>query len=160
MRFINLTPDPIRVFKPEQFRGLDLTDPENMTADGVQGDPILDLPSGWPEATIATSPVEVDPIEGIPIVEIAYGEDIGLPENVNQDDVLIVSLPMQSMAMLTGHPNAWQMVSPYKVVRSRENGSDGSIDALLKAVKSPGDYAIIRSHENGSTVLGCMGFVR
>jgi hypothetical protein len=65
------------------------------------------------------------------MVATEYGELTGVPEGVTQDDRLIVSLPAKSTAVAAGHPLAGQMVSPYKVVRSRGNGS---------------------------LVLGCMGF--
>ena len=84
-------------------------------------------------ARIAVTTEPCDAVDGIPSVITVYGDAVGIPSNIQDDDILIVSLPMQSMAKSSGHPLASQMVCPYKVVRSAENGS---------------------------LVLGCMGFTR
>ena len=130
MRVINLTPHSVQVFSTNQFVNLEQTNPTTWVADGVEGDPVANYESqGLVRISVSTEPVEsLLPGE---TVTTSYGEATGIPENVEEEDVLIVSLPMKSMAVAASHPLANQMVSPYKVVRSRENGS---------------------------LVLGCMGF--
>ncbi len=129
---INLTPHSIEVYSESQFVNLEQTNPTTWIADSVDGEPIAAFPS-MGSARIAVTTVEGNPIDGIPTVTTQYGELTGIPETVVVDDVLIVSLPTKSMAEQSGNPLAKQMVTPYKVVRSRENGS---------------------------LVLGCMGFSR
>lgn len=130
MRVINLTPHSVQVYAESQFVNLEQTNPTTWVADSVVDNPLAEYKSeGLARISVSTKPVEsVLPGE---IVATSYGEATGIPENVEKGDVLIVSLPMKSMAVASGHPLANQMVSPYKVVRSRENGS---------------------------LVLGCMGF--
>ncbi len=129
---INLTPHIINVFSEDQFVNLEQANPTTWVADGVVGQAVAEYPSKG-VARIAPITTDDDSIEGIPVVKTTYGEAVGIPEGIGPDDILIVSLPMQSMAKESGHPLAAQMVSPYKVVRSRQNGS---------------------------LVLGCMGFTR
>ena len=128
MAIINLCPHSFDVYAEEQFTNLEQTNPTTWVADGVKGEAILSLASSG-SIRIATRTVEGNPVQGIPTVLTVYGEAIGIPD-VNSDDVLVVSLPAQSMAKAANHPLAAQMVSPYRVVRLRENTS---------------------------TVLGCMG---
>ena len=130
MSFINLTPHAVQVYKEAQFVGLEQVNPTTWVADGVQGKPVAEFESAG-ILRISTETVGQLPIDGVPMVATKYGELTGAPEGVMQNDRLIVSLPAKSMAVAAGHPLAGQMVSPYKVVRSRENGS---------------------------LVLGCMGF--
>lgn len=130
MSFINLTPHAVQVFAKTQFVGLEQVNPTTWVADGVEGKAIAEFASEG-ILRISTNTVEAADIEGIPMAATEYGELIGVPEGVSESDRLIVSLPAKSMAVAAGHPLAKQMVSPYKVVRSKENGS---------------------------LVLGCMGF--
>lgn len=126
VRIRNLTPHAIQVFQPVAFLNLEQTGLSNWVADGVEGDPIFQVASEG-MARIKTSTVEDDAIqvEGgeIPVVRTTYGEATGIPEDVLSTDILVVSLPMQSMARASGHINASQMVAPYKVVRLRSDTS-------------------------------------
>ena len=74
------------------------------------------------------------------MVATVYGDAIGIPD-CDDDDILIVSLPMQSMMKASGHPRANQAVSPYKVVRNKLAGIGGKVSS-------------------GSTCYGCMGFTK
>lgn len=129
MRVINLTPHSVQVFSESQFVNLEQVNPTTWVADSVEGTPLAEYKSeGLARISVSTEVIESElPGE---TVTTSYGEATGIPE-VEEGDVLIVSLPMKSMAVAANHPLASQMVSPYKVVRSRENGS---------------------------VVLGCMGF--
>ncbi len=128
MAIINLCPHNFNVYAEEQFTNLEQTNATTWVADGVKGEAILSLASSG-SIRIATTTVEGNPVQGIPTVKTVYGEIIGIPD-VNSDDVLVVSLPAQSMAKAANHPLAAQMGNPYRVVRLRSNTS---------------------------TVLGCMG---
>ena len=120
---INLTPHNVDVFNEVQFINLERVNATTLIADGVNGDPVLSLPSSG-SIRINTTTVEGDLINGIiPTVKTVYGEAVGIPDNVTNDDVLVVSLPAQSMAVAALHPLASQMASPYKVVRLRSNTS-------------------------------------
>lgn len=133
IRFVNLTPHKVQVYSESQFVGLGQTNPTTWVADAVQGNPVAEFESEG-AARIATSVVQLPSVDGIPMVATEYGEASGIPESLSlekQEVVLIVSLAMQSMAKMANHPLASRMVVPYKVVRSRENGS---------------------------LILGCMGF--
>lgn len=133
MAVVNLTPHSVEVFEESQFVNLEKVNPTTWVADGVEGAPIASYPSQG-VARISTSVQVVEPIpaEWIAgeLVETVYGEITGL-DSVKPGDFIIVSLPTKSMAATAGLASAKAMVSPYKVVRSRENGS---------------------------LVLGCMGF--
>ena len=129
MAIINLTPHSFQVYNESQFVGLEQTNPTTLIADSVEGTALLNLPSSG-SIRIATSTVKGEPIDGIPTVKTQYGEAVGIPNNVTNDDTLVVSLRTQSIAKAANHPLANQMATPYKVVRLRSNPS---------------------------TVLGCMG---
>jgi hypothetical protein len=130
MKVINLTPHPIEVFAAEQFTGLEQVNPTTWVADGVEGEPVASYPSdGVARISVSTEAVS-SKLPG-ETVTTEYGEATGIPEGLDGSEVLIVSLPMQSMAKQAKLFQASQMVAPYKVVR-------------LKA--------------SGSVVLGCMGF--
>ena len=129
MKVLNLTPHSVEVYGPEQFVGLEQANP-TWVADEAQGAPLAVYPSQG-VARIATTTEPVTSTLPGKVVSTFYGEATGIPEDVQSGDILIVSLPMKSMAVATRHPLAGQMVSPYKVVRSKQNGS---------------------------LVLGCMGF--
>jgi hypothetical protein len=123
MKIWNLTPHNIDIFHPSQFIDLVSKGPTVLNADGFEGSPIASYPS-MGEARIATytEVVTTNPEMG-EVVTTRYGEATGIPEGIESGDVIIVSLPMQSMAAAAGHPLAEQMASPYKVVRSAQNGS-------------------------------------
>lgn len=116
---VNLTPHQIRVYSESQFTGLQQVNPTTWVADSVCGDPILVLPSKG-VARIAVTTEEAGGLAGARLVRSVYGEPSGIPEGVEDDDILVTSLPFASMAKgKVSH----RMVSPYRVVRSRENGS-------------------------------------
>jgi hypothetical protein len=130
MKVINLTPHSVEVYFASQFTNLEQSNPTTWIADGVEGEPIAAYPSqGIARISVTTESID----SGLPgeTVATTYGEATGIPENLDGFEVLIVSLPMQSMAKQANLNEAPQMVAPYKVVRSRANGS---------------------------VVLGCMGF--
>jgi hypothetical protein len=129
MAILNLCQHSFDVYNESQFIGLEQTNPTTLIAEGVEGDAILSLPSVG-SIRIATSTVEGEIINSIPTVKTQYGEAVGIPNNVTNDDTLVVSLRTQSIAKAANHKLASQMASPYKVVRLRSNPS---------------------------TVLGCMG---
>lgn len=130
MAVINLTPHSIQVYAESQFVNLEQKNPTTWVADGVQGQPLAEFESQGC-LRITTNTVPTDSVDAIPMVATEYGELTGVPKAVSEEDRLIVSLPAQSMAKSARFPLASQMVAPYRVVRSRENGS---------------------------IVLGCMGF--
>jgi hypothetical protein len=134
-KFINLTPHSVQVYDLYQFKGLKEINPTTLVADGVEGDPILDLPSEG-VARISCDTERDGSHDGIPMFKTEYGELTGItPEHclasLSEDVRFIVSLPTKGMAQQAGHPLASRMVSPFRVVRSSQNGS---------------------------IVLGCMGF--
>jgi hypothetical protein len=134
MQYINLTPHAIDVYPSNAFEGLKQSDPTTWVADSVYAEQAIAVFPSAGVARISTSTAELPHGPGdIPLVSTTYGEATGIPEGVEADDILIVSLPMLSMAQASGHPLAHQMVAPYKVVRSAANGS---------------------------IVLGCMGFTK
>ena len=132
MSFINLTPHDITVFKEEQFEGLVQERPTVWKADKVCGESLLRIKSSG-EVRIDTKTETLPSLGGVPMLKTEYGDLSGIPEDIEieDQDVLIVSLPTKSNAQQSQHPLAGQMVSPYGVVRAKENGS---------------------------LVLGCMGF--
>jgi len=129
MKFRNLTPHPIHIFHKSSFVGLEQLNPTTWIADGCAGQPLLELPSeGCLRIKTETKELESLGRENsnddlIPLVETKYGEVTGCPEDVDQADILIVSLPSLSMAKAAGHPLASQMTCPYQVVRQRGNTS-------------------------------------
>ena len=133
MSVINLTPHSVQVYSESQFKGLEQVNPTTWVADSVEGVPLASYESqGMARISVKTEDLG-DEVDGVPIFQSVYGEAVGVPESLEDGDVLIVSLPMQSMAKASQHPMAPTMVSPFKVVRSRANGS---------------------------LVLGCMGFTK
>lgn len=134
MAVINLTPHSVQVYGQDQFVNLEQVNPTTWVADAVSGDPIeAYLSHGVARIDTKVSHVSASDSCHLPgqVVVTEYGAATGIPEWTTEQDTLIVSLPMKSMAAASGHPLARVMVSPYKVVRSRANGS---------------------------LVLGCMGF--
>jgi hypothetical protein len=132
MEVVNLTPHSIEVYPEDAFVGLEQVNPSTWVADSVtEAMCWMSLPSKG-SLRIATKTVECAAVGGVPTVETTYGDLQGLPSDY-AGEWLIVSLPAQSMAKASGHELAAKMVAPYKVVRSRANGS---------------------------VVLGCMGFTK
>lgn len=134
MAVVNLTPHSVEVYSAHQFVNLEQLNPTTWVADGVEGAPLAAYPSqGLARVATKTSPVEGLWIKG-EVVRTVYGQITGLDDlgvfDVNVD-LIIVSLPTKQAAIDTKHELADCMVSPYKVVRDRTNGS---------------------------LVLGCMGF--
>ena len=130
MKVINLTPHAVTVFDATQFTNLEQVNATTWVADDVVGSPLATYESaGCARISVETQEVASE----LPGVTVAsqYGEATGIPVDLDGSEVLIVSLPMQSMAKAAGLPCAGQMVAPYRGVRSRQNGS---------------------------LVLGCMGF--
>jgi len=133
MTILNLTPHPINVYSETSFVNLEKVNPTTWVADGVEGEGLAIFESVG-SVRIATETVEQTPLEGIPVVATSYGEIEGIPDTaVLGVDMLIVSLPAQSMAKSSRAEWAYSMFAPYKVVRLRSNTSQ---------------------------VLGCMGFTR
>lgn len=132
MAVLNLTPHSIEVYAPEQYYNLEQVNATTWVADGlvVDENPLAHYPSQG-VARIETETLELY-YSNLPgeTVKTYYGAATGIPMH-SPSDVLIVSLPTLSMAHASNHASKDQMVSPYKVVRSRANGS---------------------------FVLGCMGF--
>ena len=122
MTYVNLTPHAIHVFSATQFVGLKQINQTTWVADGVEGSPVLEIQSSGC-ARISVQTEETVDGDGVIIAQSTYGDAVGIPADVSPDDVLVVSLPMQSMARASGYPLAAQMVAPYKVVRSASNGS-------------------------------------
>ena len=132
MNIINLTPHSVDVVKECDFINLEKLNETTWVADGlVDGSWVASYPSkGVARISTSVENIEVPGLPGTAVVT-KYGEATGIPEGIEENDVLIVSLPMQSMAVASSHPLAHQMAVPYKVVRLRGNTS---------------------------TMLGCMGF--
>lgn len=122
MSIVNLTPHSIQMYAEEQFVNLEQVSSTTWIADGVKGEPVREYPSRG-EMRISVSTECAGKLDGVPLVKTKYGDLVGIPHNLNEGDMLLVSLPTKSMASAAGHPLAPRMVCPYKVVRSRENGS-------------------------------------
>lgn len=140
MRYINLTPHPIEVFTEMAFQGLEQLNPSTWVADICYTEQAVAVFPSEGSARISVTTEDLGLGYGdIPMVATVYGDAIGIPD-CDDDDILIVSLPMQSMMKASGHPLANQAVSPYKVVRNK-------IEANGKV-------------SSGSTCYGCMGFTK
>ena len=123
MKYINLTPHVISIYTSTQFVGLKQTNSTNWVADGVKGNPILEVESsGCARISVCTEEIGIVG-DGVLIAHSTYGDAVGFPSDVTQDDVLIVSLRLQLRAKMIEHPLAKQLVSPYKVVRSADDGN-------------------------------------
>jgi len=120
MRYINLTPHEIEVYHTDQFVNL-TSDNKCYYADKTEGEPVLFLPSEGTARIYQLTAYIGEDEDGVPLWKTHYGE-LELPDNFGGDDeVLIVSLPTKRAA--TDSPLSRRMVSPYGVVRSRENSS-------------------------------------
>ena len=122
MTIRNLTPHAVHFYSESRFGGLEQLNPTTFVADSVEGEPIVQVESEG-VLRVATSTVDAGSVGNIPMVETAYGDITGVPEDVEPSDILVVSLPALSMAKQSGHPLASQMACPYRVVRQRGNTS-------------------------------------
>lgn len=129
MAIYNCTPHVIEVFQETAFVGLEQLNATTWVADSVDPSGIV---ASFPSVGIARITVKTFPGEAILVnllgdrvrtVKTFYGELEGIPSNVQDGDILIVSLPTQTAAFSKGHPLATQMCTPYKVVRLRNNTS-------------------------------------
>jgi hypothetical protein len=116
MRYINLTPHPISVYNGSQFVNLVQINPTTWVADAVNGDSILSIDSTG-VARISTSTKIINNVNGIDFYATTYGDIVGIPDDIDSDDILVVSLPTVSNAKASNHALANQLVSPWGVVR-------------------------------------------
>ena len=137
MAIINLVPHSVDFYSKNQFVNLEKLNPTTFVADGVEGNAMASYPSQG-SARISTSTVQVESVEGLLTMRTEYGDLTGIPDGVDANDTLIVSLPTKSMATASGHPLANQMASPYGVVRQRVVDEEGKVSS-------------------GSTIYGAMG---
>jgi hypothetical protein len=121
MKFINLTPHAINVYSQGSFKNLERVDATTLVADRVDGEAILDIPSSG-NLRISTK-TEILKNEPFVMASTAYGALVGLPEDLDDESILIVSLPCKSNAILSGNPLSKRMVSPFEVVRLKSNTS-------------------------------------
>ena len=121
LKIINLTPHKISIFKESDFKNLKQINPTTWTADSVQGVGISFESQGV--ARIQTTTKSVESQTDFELVKTEYGDLEGIPDGVENYDIIIVSLPTKSNAATSGNTLAEKMVSPYKVVRDSENGS-------------------------------------
>lgn len=123
MTIRNFTPHFFDVYAQSQFVGFEQVNPTTFVADGVEGDAILSLPSeGSVRIATSTQELGVD-ASGVPAYKTVYGEASGFPLDLNDGDVVIVSLPVVSSLNASGSPLAKYAASPYKAVRLRSNTS-------------------------------------
>jgi hypothetical protein len=131
MSIKNYMPHSFDVFTKSQFINLEQTNPTTWIADGVEGNAIVSVPSqGSVRMSTSTQELGVDS-NGVPVYNTVYGELTGFPTELEEGDVVLVSLPVVSMMKASGHPLSAFVASPYNAVRLRSNTS---------------------------TVLGCMGY--
>ena len=122
MTIRNFTPHSFDIYAQDQFVNFEQVNPTTFIADGVEGEAILSLPSEG-SVRIATSTESLGIIDGIPAFKTVYGEASGFPADLNDGDVVIVSLPVVSSLNASGSPLAKYVASPYKAVRLRSNTS-------------------------------------
>jgi len=123
----NLTPHAVQIYAEAQFTNLEQINPTTWVADGVEGEPLQSFPSdGVARLTTSVEPQPSLFLKG-EVVRTMYGQITGLPDMCDLKpgdcDYFIVSLPLQSGAKAMGHLLSERLVCPYKVVRSRANGS-------------------------------------
>lgn len=120
---LNYMPHSFDVYTKEQFVNLEQTNPTTWIADGVEGDPIVSVPSqGSVRMSTSTEELGVDS-QGVPAYNTVYGEPSGFPTDLKEGDVVLVSLPVVSMMKASGHPLSAFVASPYNAVRLRSNTS-------------------------------------
>lgn len=123
MTIRNFMPHSFDAYKEKQFVNLEQLNPTTWIADGVEGEPIISVPSeGSVRMSTTTGQVGVDEY-GLPIYKTVYGEATGFPTDLKEGDVVLVSLPVVSSMNASGHPLAAFAASPYKAVRLRSNTS-------------------------------------
>ena len=119
--YINLTAHSISVYYVHQFINLEQVNSTTWIADSVEGEPILFLPF-LGAARIAVNTVYLWDLMGVPLYKTTYGELEGLPENIKpNNDILVCSLPLVFNAKASKNKYAKDMVSPYQVVRQRQD---------------------------------------
>ena len=119
----NYMPHSFDVYAKEQFVNLEQTNPTTWIADGVEGLPIVSVSSqGSVRMSTSTQQLGVDS-DGVPVYNTVYGEASGFPTDLNEGDVVLVSLPVVSMMKASGHPLQTFVASPYNAVRLRSNTS-------------------------------------
>lgn len=119
----NFMPHSYDVYKQEQFVNLEQTNPTTWIADGVQGEPIVSVPSeGNVRMATTTKELGID-AHGVPAFSTEYGEPNGFPTDIVEGDIVLVSLPTLSMMKASGHSLTAFVASPYNAVRLRSNTS-------------------------------------
>ena len=119
MAYINLTPHSIDIYPEAAFTGLDRGSAESVDKSMA----LLTIPSSG-VLRIGTSVEALSELPGgIPADRVVYSGLEGLPADVGESDLLVVSMPAQSYAHGVGHPLASQMVIPGGVIRQKGNGS-------------------------------------
>jgi hypothetical protein len=119
----NYMPHSFDVYAKDQFVNLEQTNPTTWIADGVEGDAIVSVPSqGSVRMSTSTQELGVDE-QGVPVYNTVYGEASGFPTELEEGDVVLVSLPVVSMMKASNHPLSAFVASPYNAVRLRSNTS-------------------------------------
>jgi hypothetical protein len=116
-RIVNLTYSHVNIYGLGAFIGLRRIDETNWTALGTELRPIVSLPSEGiltiEERTGLADPCIVED-EGdsvvIPAYRITYLGIRGMPDDIDQDDFLIVPREIKTKAIKAGYPMASQMV--------------------------------------------------
>ena len=120
---LNYMPPSFDVSTKEQFVNLAQINPTTWIADGTEGDSIISVPSqGSVRMFTSTQELGVDS-DGVPVYNTVYGEASGFPTELNEGDVVLVSLPVVSMMKASNHPLSSFVASPYNAVRLRSNTS-------------------------------------
>jgi hypothetical protein len=84
MTIRNFTPHSFDVYCQSQFMNFEQVSPTTFIADGVEGEPILSLPSEG-SVRIATSTEELGiDSNGVPAFKTVYGEASGFPTDLNE----------------------------------------------------------------------------
>jgi hypothetical protein len=124
MQYRNLTPHTITIYTPNQFTNLEWDGKTCYYADGVEGYPVLSLPSEGTARIYQQTTLSNFDKDGVPLWITYYG-DLEFPDNFvwGDDEILVVSLFTKMNAHASEHPTAKYMATPFGVVRSRENGS-------------------------------------
>jgi len=120
----NLTPHSVDIFEESAFVNLNSINATTLVADGVVEENLILKLSSIGNLRIKTATLTVDMGLEFPTVKTEYGELEGLPPiDFKEEDILIVSLPTQSMCRAAQHPLSFQMATPYRVVRLKTNTS-------------------------------------
>lgn len=120
---LNYMPHSFEVYAKEQFVNLEQVNPTTWIADSTEGFPIVSLPSlGSIRMSTSTESLGLGAF-GVPAYNTVYGEASGFPTDLNEGDVVLVSLPVVSMMKASNHPLSAFVASPYNAVRLRSNTS-------------------------------------